>query len=237
MSSRTVLSRLALGGALASAADVNGAIVVFDTNGASVDANVDSGYGERLFFGSINLNGTFTISKTRALQNPPAVSAPSFRLLAETYYGGFYFTGSSGGSSVTIGVTGSNNLELFALNEAISSASSFYFNPNAYTSGIPVGTHYVGLRLVTVDSDVHYGWVELSTTGNEVFSLPRFAFNDVAGQSILAGQTTAVPEASTLGLVGGLFGLVAAAHVRRRRQQRAAASDKFLALAAGEKLN
>jgi hypothetical protein len=38
-------------------------------------------------------------------------------------------------------------------------------------------------------------------------------------------------------LVGGLFSLVAAAHVRRRRQQKAAASDKFLALAAGEKLN
>jgi hypothetical protein len=87
-----------------------------------------------------------------------------------------------------------------------------------------------------------YGWIEaVATASNDPLfnnvTFTRFAFNDIAGQSILAGQTTAIPEASTLGLVGGLFGLVAAAHVRRRKQKKAAASDKFLALAAGEKLN
>jgi hypothetical protein len=106
---------------------------------------------------------------------------------------------------------------------------------------VPNGIVYLGLKL-TNGTDIHYGWFEFNSTDGQAFlehqfTFTRFAFNDVAGQSILAGQTTAIPEASTLGLVGGLFGLVAAAHVRRRKFKQAAASDKFLALAAGEKLN
>jgi hypothetical protein len=110
---------------------------------------------------------------------------------------------------------------------------------------VPNGIVYLGLVLVQYYQGIpefNYGWFEINSTDNplngaHVFTFTRFAFNDVAGQSILAGQTTAIPEASTLGLVGGLFGLVAAAHVRRRKLKQAAASDKFLALAAGEKLN
>ena len=56
------------------------------------------------------------------------------------------------------------------------------------------------------------------------------------GQAILAGQTTAVPESSTLGFAGGLFGLVVAAHLRRRKAKQAAAPDSLLKLAGGESI-
>ena len=108
----------------------------------------------------------------------------------------------------------------------------------------PEGIYYLGLRREAQPFQVQYGWLELQVTDSGDFlgeyndiTLTRFAFNDAAGQTILAGQTTAVPEASTLGFAGGLFGLVALAHARRRQQKKSAASEKFLALAAGEKLN
>jgi hypothetical protein len=224
MSSNALLSRLVLGATIASSANAHAAIVVFDTNGAFVNGAADMGYGELLSFGSINPDGTFTTDKRLYGGQIFTPGLPWLRLRAETYYDTFAMQGS--GVSFDIG-----------LQPLVSSGSYFINYLQHDLSAIPDFTFYLGLRLTLPGSgDVHYGWIESSRSGNTV-NVPRFAFNDVAGQSIFYGQTTAVPEASTLGLVGGLFGLVAAAHVRRRRAKQAAASDKFLALAAGEKLN
>jgi hypothetical protein len=228
-------------GVVSAAASASGAIVVFDTNGASFDANADDGYGERIIFSGINLNdGTFTTTKSFVASSFPTVDNPFFSIRADVEYGDFVVNG-----SLTLNFLNTAGANLLLLNpgDVISSTPGFVNSGfNSYSSGntseIPTGTHYIGLRLqISDNSDLRYGWAEFSTSGDDVYTVSRFAFNDVPNESILAGQTTAVPEASTLGFVGGVFGLVALAHARRRKAKQAAASEKFLALAAGEKLN
>ena len=202
---------------LASASSASAAIVVFDINPDFQAAhNLPNSL---LQIGSLNFsNGSFANSTRLIIGN--LESTDSFYLYSNSLLSGSTLlpTGSMIGSEVSF-----NNLVFFDL----------------YFTETPLGTHYIALR----DNDTNlYGWIEaIATASNDSLynnvTFTRFAFNDIAGQSILAGQTTAIPEASTLGFVGGLFGLVAAAHLRRRKFKQAAASDKFLALAAGEKLN
>jgi hypothetical protein len=137
---------------------------------------------------------------------------------------------------------GSFDLNFLAPGSVVSNDSLGFSGPMLPTSRGSVsestsGTRYIGLRLQGGEGD-NFGWLEVSYSarvdGVRTYTFTRFAF----GTDFQAITTpTAIPEASTLGLVGGLFGLVAAAHVRRRKLKQAAASDKFLALAAGEKLN
>ena len=220
MSHSTTLSRLALGVAATAATSASGAIVVFDINPDITHDNFD--FPGTLSISSINLQ---TVSYLTSGSTSPS-------LQVSVGYGSYALLSFSG-NGVSVGTT-------FLPAEALISQDLGFTNPSFYTYSVPTGTTYLALRLSN-GGDLHYGWFEFNSTdgqsGQNVFTFTRFAFNDVAGQSILAGQTTAVPEASTLGLVGGLFGLVAAAHVRRRKLKQAAASDKFLALAAGEKLN
>jgi hypothetical protein len=223
MSHCNALSRLTLGVAATTATtatSASGAIVVFDIPDTTLDTSQNN---STLYFTAINLQAaTLTIG----IDGPPG-----FSIDVGTY---FQFSGY---------FTASTN-EFFSAGNTIDSNLSFFGNTFPYSSEVPNGIVYLGLVLAQNEafSEFNYGWFEINSTDNplngaHVFTFTRFAFNDVAGQSILAGQTTAIPEASTLGLVGGLFSLAAAAHIRRRRQQKAAASDKFLALAAGEKLN
>lgn len=226
------MSRLTLGAVAVSAAEAGGAIVVFDINPDVTRSDFSYTFGG-VGVSSVNLsNGTFV--------QGAAGSAQLFSV--GTTYGRVGFTYGPAYAVDAVGAQQGFVLSMIAAGQSIGSASSFVNDSNLSTYTYfdqGAGTRYIGLRL-NQSSQTYYGWFEFSYTplvsGFRDFTFTRFAFNDIAGQSILAGQTAAVPEASTLGLVGGLFGLVAAAHVRRRRQQQAAASDKFLALAAGEKL-
>jgi hypothetical protein len=229
MATKFLLSRLALGGALTTTSTVSGAIVVFDINPDQTFADNDYHY-----FGvdALNFNNaTFTpvVGNTGALFG-----------FGTDYYAVAFRVGSS--SYVRVAGYAGNRLSMLSLGDSVDYGASFLFTAsNSNSANSASGIRYMGLRLED-GLDYHYGWLEFQFTeldefGNRDYTFTRFAFNDVAGQSILAGQTIAVPEASTLGLVGGLFGLVAAAHARRRKAKQAAASDKFLSLAAGEKLN
>ncbi len=220
MSHSITLSRLTLGVAATAATSASGAIVVFDINPDITYDNYD--FPGTLSISSINLQTVSYLTSGSA--------SPSLQV--SVGYGSYALLSFSG-NGVSFGTT-------FRPADALISPALGFTNPMSfYTSSVPTGTIYLALRLSN-GGDLHYGWFEFNSTdgrsGQDIFTFTRFAFNDVAGQSILAGQTTAIPEASTLGLVGGLFGLVAAAHVRRRKQKKSAASDKFLALAAGEKL-
>jgi hypothetical protein len=224
-------------GVLASASTASGAIVVFDINpditGSDFAAFTGIGVDSIDFSNGTYVSNTFG---TGAAFNV-GTSYLSLRFL-------------SGNNNNTTAVAdysyGGLSLVLLQANQLIAPGGAQYFYPSdaiGIFTNIPTagaGTAYVGLKH-SKDGDAHLGWLEVEYTaeqdGFRDYTFTRFAFNDVANESILAGQTTAVPEASTLGLVGGLFGLVAAAHVRRRKAKQAAASDKFLALAAGEKLN
>jgi hypothetical protein len=218
---------IALAGASLSTSSLPAAIVVFDISpditGFSTSFEF---YGIQA--GQLNFtNGSYAAGQT------------SF------YAGALYDAFDVRGGTTRFAVLGGITPLFFNLGNTISSSETFGASDSNFTIAageVPVGTYYLGL-MSTQDSLTRFGWLEVVSQSygfggsDREFTFTRFAFNDVAGQSILAGQTTAVPEASTLGLVGGLFGLVAAAHVRRRKLKQAAASDKFLALAAGEKLN
>ena len=220
MSSTSILPRLALG-ALATASTASGAIVVFDFPDATRD-NYD--FPGTLSFSAINLQS--------ASYQTSGATTPRFQVSVS--YGSYAYLDFLGGNGV------SASASFLSAGDPIGPALGFLSTVSSYTQAVPTGTIYLALRL-SDGAASHYGWLEIISTngsvGQDVFTFTRFAFNDVAGESILAGQTAAVPEASTLGLVGGLFGLVAAAHVRRRKAKQAAASDKCLTLAAGEKLN
>ena len=70
--------------------------------------------------------------------------------------------------------------------------------------------------------DTYYGWVsyDLSMSeGSFTFTVNRWAYNDVAGQGIIAGQNQAAGSSAVPGL-GGLAALaIGAAGVRSRRQR------------------
>lgn len=211
--------KLAAGALAAGSASTQAGIVVFDFPDFTYDSYGNSGGA---FVRDINLAaGTFSFN----------IGAGGFNL--QTSYTqdlGFY------GYGVYVSRSGFE-IQTLAAGATISSATTFDYDLGRYA--VPRGTFYVGLARAVGNGDYNYGWFELSSVeipnsgGLSEVTYHRFAFNDVAGQAILAGQTTAVPEASTLGFAGGLFGLVAAAHLRRRKAKQAAAPDSLLKLAAG----
>lgn len=217
-------SKLALG-ALASASSASAGIVVFDFPDVTYD-NLDN-------FGTIQCVSIDLVSQTFVFND--SGDTPAFGALTNYERGfGFY------GWDVSAALAGPNYLEVFLPGSTVSSALNFSTAISyRYGSGLPRSTFFLGLRL-TADGQDHFGWLELTSAdfadGYTQVTFKRFAFNDVAGESITTPGTP-VPEASTLGFVGGLFGLAVAAHLRRRRLKQSAASDAFLALAAGEKLN
>jgi hypothetical protein len=232
-------AKLALG-ALASASTASGAIVVFDINPDITGSN--NGNFTGIGVQSINLsNGTYVSapfgfgSAFNVGTNNQGVSFGS---------GNYFNTYTSGYNSFDPEGPGNLFLVLLQAEQLIAPGFvDFYSAFPAISTTITdtdAGTAYVALSH-SKDGEFHLGWLEVeytaSSDGFRDFTFTRFAFEDVAGQTILAGAAPAVPEASTLGLVGGLFGLVAAAHARRRKAKQAAASEKFLSLAAGEKLN
>ncbi len=216
---------------LASASSASAAIVIFDIN---PDFQATHTTSRVLQVGSLNFsNGTFSNATFGTLG---LFYIDNYSNTKTVYFGSFDSESSFDVYNTAIGNSLiSSGVSIDASSNFTNSKRIFHYNGNT-----PVGTHYIALS-TNLGGGNQYGWIEFTAAyGNGTYNdltFTRFAFNDVAGQSILAGQTTAIPEASTLGLVGGLFGLVAAAHVRRRKLKQAAASDKFLALAAGEKLN
>lgn len=227
---KTRMLKFTAGALAAGSSTASAAVIVFDVN-PDITQDIFNETG-LIPASSINLlNGTFV--------SAPG-SDPAFAI--GTNYTVVKFRSRNG--SVQAAVEG-GYLTPLTLGASVSSSLTFAPSTYQYMSALPTGTFYIGLSL-TNGADVNYGWYEITgavdprynSSYPEIFTFKRFAFETTAGKSILAGDTgTPVPEASTFGFVGGLFGLVAAAHLRRRKAKQAAASDKFLALAAGEKLN
>lgn len=220
MSNRSILSRLAVGAAATAATSASGAVVVFDFPDFSYDNLANTG---GISFGHINLGtGTFDLT----------TSAPGFTARMDYSYG-LVFEGFQVSAATSGGYLG-----VLAPGGAVSSSLAFASYDTNYGSSLPRSIFYLGLKL-TQDGQDHYGWLELSSVdappgGFTTVTFRRFAFEDIAGQSITT--PAAVPEASTLGFAGGLFGLVVAAHLRRRKAAQSAAPDSLLKLAGGESI-
>ncbi len=91
-----------------------------------------------------------------------------------------------------------------------------------YTNGMPIGTSVLlGFSISDAD-DTFYGWIDYSLSlfqNAYTFTINRWAYNDVAGQGIIAGQNQAAGSSAVPGL-GGLAALaIGAAGVRSRRQR------------------
>ncbi len=75
---------------------------------------------------------------------------------------------------------------------------------------------------VSSSGDTYYGWIEYDLSmseGSFTFTVNSWAYNDVAGQGIIAGQNQAAGSSAVPGL-GGLAALaIGAAGVRTRRQR------------------
>ena len=247
------LKLAATGLLVAGSSPVAAAIIVFD-----IDPNVT--LGQPIWFEPNFADGTLNTSAGIANQSPFLNGRPSFGLsLSSSELDGptFLFSGdgiSAGGSSVIIGTSyvfyggyggypinvSQDRITSLTLGTEIRTATDVYAYDNikGRVANFNSGTSYVALIRTLSLTERQYGWLELTGDGSGGIVATRFAFDtQVNAAWVYAGDSGAIPEPSTLGFVGGLFGLVAAAHLRGRQLKQKAASDKFLALAAGEKLN
>jgi len=89
-------------------------------------------------------------------------------------------------------------------------------------SAAALGSGYLGLRFL-VDGQPHYGWARVNARAGNYASvsgtLGPIAYDTVAGQAILTGQTTPTPEPATLSLLA--LG-AAALGIWRSKKQKAA---------------
>lgn len=247
MSNRS-LNLAAAGLLVAGSSPATAAIIVFD-----IDPNIT--LGQPFWFEPDLVTGTMSQGGGQSYVSP--FTGPSFGLsLGPTESDGptFIFSGqgiTAGGDSVVVGTefnsyfgyninVSDGRITSLALGADLRSSYSIYAYETikGNIANFSNGTSYVALRLTVSPTEHQYGWLELTGNGSGGIVATRFAFDDQVNAAwVYAGDVGAVPEPSTLGLVGGLFGLVAAAHLRRRKLKQVSASDKFLALAAGEKLN
>jgi len=235
---------------VAGSSPVMAAVIVFD-----IDPNLT--LGNPIWFEPNFADGTLNTSTGLAEQSPFHNGRPSFGLsLSSSEPDGptFLFSGdgiSAGGDSVVVGaeydpLSGYNfnvfdgRITSLTLGADLRSSYSIYAYETikGNVANFSNGTSYVALIRTVSLTERQFGWLELMGDGSGGIIATRFAFDTQINSAwVYAGDAGTIPEPSTLGLVGGLFGLVAAAHLRRRKLKQVAASDKFLALAAGEKLN
>jgi hypothetical protein len=88
------------------------------------------------------------------------------------------------------------------------------------------GEAYLGFYFTEADG-LHAGWADLTTAGSadgnsRSLTLNSYAYNNVANQSILAGQTVATPEPTSISLIA--MGAAGLAELRRRRRKYAEAA-------------
>jgi hypothetical protein len=104
-----------------------------------------------------------------------------------------------------------------ALNDEIGSSSSF--TPSWFS--VPDGQHYYGFSLT--DGTTVYGWMSITRSGADstlTGTVTEWAY-ETSGESILVGQTSAIPEPATTAAAAAL--LAGSAAVWKRRRQKLAA--------------
>ncbi len=211
--------------------DAEAELIYFDVSPARV---IGPNIGESISFGNIDLTAQSYVFGS--------VGTPSFRLLLEWdslvfgqgYYG-IQFAMRADYAYDTVGAR-------FAYGSTIGSTltfSDFATGIGVYDGWTAGETAYLGLRMDRGLDGYSYGWARL-TFGLELtdpVTISGFAFQSDPNVAVLAGDQgggpTPVPEPGTMAVGAGLFALAVGAHLRRRREKKAAASDALLNLAAG----
>ena len=145
------------------------------------------------------------------------------------------WSGTSGYASVFLGVLNANSATIgraangAAVTYSFAGNGDYYSNYMSFASGtmrsqsssLALGTNLLGISIFIGD-DAYYGWVDYSLSmfeGEYTFTINGWAYNDVSGEGIIAGQNTAAGSSTVPGL-GGLAALaIGAAGVRSRRQR------------------
>lgn len=87
------------------------------------------------------------------------------------------------------------------------------FNTRIFYSGNFMSQGYLGIRFDPGDG-AKYGWIHVATAASDRYTIDGWAYDD-SGQSIVAGQTTVVPEPTGI----ALFAAGAATIMARRRRK------------------
>jgi hypothetical protein len=139
------------------------------------------------------------------------------RITVMSYDGGEDFMGGWQSDVMVQGDPGSVTATV-SLNDVIGSSTSGWTG----ASQVPNGTHYFGISFNN-GGTTNYGWMQVTASGlgdydsDQSFTVNSYAY-DNTGASIRVGATTAVPEASSLGLLAlGAGGLL----IRRRTSRKA----------------
>jgi MYXO-CTERM domain-containing protein len=176
------------------------------------------------FVCAIDIDGTYINVETAQLTNGPGSGVPGWDVnpyRASSGSGMNFFSPTGGGMvSAAAGVGSAINL---AGGASIGSTSNFSSSTATVVFGSGAGqwqygtTNIVGFRFVGADGQTRYGWMRFlmgaqPVSGNLVTrTVVDFAYESVAGASILAGDT-GIPAPGALALLG-----VAGLASRRRR--------------------
>jgi hypothetical protein len=207
--------------------EADAAIVFFDV---SPDKTINA--GQQMSFQNINLvTGTYEFATT--------FTVPYFGL---AFYGGTKLVNVY--TSIEWGLSGVDVAKVSY--GATINASAFPSWGNYYNYLVENGIGpwaggadaYAALRIDAGGGNYNYGWVSINyDTAGPTATVSGFAFEDAVNTAINAGDQgggpAPVPEPGTMAVGAGLFALAVGAHLRRRREKKAAASDALLNLAAG----
>jgi hypothetical protein len=214
---------------VAAPSEADAAIVFFDVN---PDQTINPGGPQSVTFGSIDLvNGTYTLNNSTGTWLYFSVASTSWFDLANNIE-----TAGSGP------VPGYDAYKL-SLGDPINDAALIQWGTvsGSFSDWNFGGSGYIALRLNAGGGNYNYGWAQLSFVNNgdltTALTISGFAFENTVNTSINAGDQgggpAPVPEPGTMAVGAGLFALAVGAHLRRRREKKAAASDALLNLAAG----
>jgi hypothetical protein len=203
-------SSAGLAGALMLAANVRPAaaqIVYFDPPNYQVNT-----------YGGANVNQVafnfFTGEVTTAAPADSPGIAYDIKMTASPSFPGITSTGGGSGRAVSVLLDGGGGAKVLAPNTSISASGDWEFQGTLSYQGTYGLTsdntpEFVGFRMID-GSSTYYGWARISFTTVEnsitygFVTLYDFAYNSGPGASILAGQTSAIPEPAE---GAALFGL------------------------------
>jgi hypothetical protein len=216
---------------LTAAPRLNGRLAAYATLAGVALAAPAVSKADIVYSGPVNIiapsttSGVYLNVVTGVFNTAPA-SAPGWDVnpWGTTTLGLFSPTNPTGGAYV---ITATNIAQNMAVGTPISAANLFGSNSTAAGSqgqwNLNSTNNFVGFRFLNEATNaVHYGWMQLSlggTTGAQPRAIIGYAFENVAGRSINAGQTV-VPEPSTTALLGLMA--VGAVGVRAWRKRKAA---------------